>query len=167
MQFPRRRSEKLSKRDDGPVYLTKDGLGRLEEKLAHFKRILPALIEETQRAAAYGDRSENDEYKEAKSALRRANWQILSIQDQIKRVVVINSGRNASGKVELGSTVLLAIDGTEKAFEIVGSPETDPSRGRISHGSPLGAALIGHKVGDTATIQTGNGAKTYRIIGIR
>ncbi len=180
-----RKADELRKRDHGPVYLTEEGFKQLEEKLARLKLALPGLIEETQRTAAYGDRSENAEYKEAKSTLRRTNWQILSIQDQIKRVAIIALGPNTSHRVELGSTVVLkaegpesfgdtqdlrysrGTDGTEKIFQILGSRETDPARGRISHQSPLGAALIGHAKGDIVTIQTGSGSRTYHILEIR
>ena len=171
MQIPRRKSDEFRKRDDGPVYLTEEGFKHLREKLARLKSALPDLSAEAQRTAAYGDRSDNAEYKEAKSTLRRTNRQILSIQDQIKRVVVITSGPNTSGKVQLGSTVVLNKDGAQKTFQIVGSRETDPVRGRISYQSPLGAALMNRAKGDTVTIHPptggGSGSQKYRIIEIR
>lgn len=157
----------LSRKNEEFIHLTADGFARLKKKLALIKERLPALIEETQRTAAYGDRSDNAEYKEAKSALRRATWQILSIEDEIKRVAIIKSGVNASGKVDLGSVVVLEVDGKEKIFSILGPQETDPARGRISYESPLGAALMGHAVGDIVTIQTAGGLKTYKIIEVR
>lgn len=174
--MPRRKSDELKKQDDEPIYLTEEGFKQLEEKLARLKRVLPGFIEEAQRTAAYGDRSDNAEYKEAKSTLRRTNWQILSIQDQIKRVAIIASGPNTSHRVGLGSTVVLKVedpehsrgtDGTEKTFQILGSRETDPARGRISYQSPLGAALMGHMKGDIVRIQTGSGSRAYHILEIR
>lgn len=168
MQFPKKRkSDELRKQDDGPIHLTEEGFKHLQEKLERLKRTLPDFINETQRTAAYGDRSDNAEYKEAKSILRRTHWQILSIQDQIKRAVIIVSGLNAFGTVQLGSTVVLDIDGLQKTFQILGSHETNPAKGRISHQSPLGAALMNHAKGDTVTVQTASGAKKYRILEIR
>src|SRR3989338_4352574 len=107
MRISRRKSDEFRKWDDGPVYLTEEGFRHLREKLARLKNALPDLSAEAQRTAAYGDRSDNAEYKEAKSTLRRTHRQILSIQDQVKRVVIIASGPNASGAVQLGSTVVL------------------------------------------------------------
>ncbi|MDO8585288.1 MAG: transcription elongation factor GreA [bacterium] len=167
MQIPRRKSDLLRKRDSGPVYLTAEGLAAMREELAHLKQVLPARIAETARTAAYGDRSDNAEYKEAKGTLRRTHWQILNIEEQLKRVEVISSGVNASGTVQLGSTAVLEHNGTQTTFHIVGPLETDPDAGRISHLSPLGSALINHAKGEIVTIQTRGGAQTYRIAEIR
>ena len=157
----------MRKIDDGPVHMTEEGLVPLREKLARLKKSLPELISETQRTADYGDRSENAEYKEAKSALRSTHRQILNIQGQIKRVVIIKSGVNASETVEIGSTVVIEAEGIKKTFQILGSHETDPARGRISFSSPLGAALMHHRKGDTITIQTQNAVRKYLIIEIK
>lgn len=163
------RSDKLKARDESPIHLTEDGLKHLREKLARLESSLPNLIAEAQRTAAYGDRSDNAEYKDAKSILRRTHRQILSTKDLIKRAAIIKSGPNISGKVQLGSTVLLEImnSNEQKTFQIVGSRETNPANGRISNQSPLGAALMNHIKGDTITIQMARGAQTYRIVEIR
>jgi len=151
-----------------PLYLTPEGHLRLQHKLARLKRELPAFIEETARTAAYGDRSDNAEYKEAKSTLRRTQRQIWTIEDQLKRIVLIEPGQNTTGTVHLGSTVMLEFPaGTRQTLEIVGPFETNPSKGRISHLSPLGAALIGHATNETVTVRTANGPREYRILEIR
>ncbi|MBU6500879.1 MAG: GreA/GreB family elongation factor [Patescibacteria group bacterium] len=150
-----------------PVYLTADGFARLKAKIAAIKEKLPTLAEETRRTAAYGDRSENAEYKEAKSSLRRANWQILHLEDQLKRVEVIKQSPNKLGKIGLGSTVTLKVGDKKEIFEILGSHESNPSRGRISYVSPLGAALMNRSKGDLVTIQTANGFRAYKIIEVR
>ncbi len=167
MQIPRRRSDALKKRDDGPVYLTEEGFARLQGKLARIKKSLPSLISETAAAAAEGDRSDNAAYQTSKAALRRANWQVLEIEDELKRATVITPGPDARGGIKLGSIVTLAADGAEKKFEIVGPKETDPGAGRISQQSPLGAALMGKKTGETAQIKTRHGIMEYRITDIR
>lgn len=167
MQIPRRKSEELRRRDEGPVYITEAGLKRLKEKMARLKAALPERIAEAQRTAAYGDRSENAEYKEAKGILRRTHWQILGIEDQIRRAALITPGSGASGAIQIGSTVVLGLDGKRKTFQILGSQEADPDRGRISNQSPLGAALLGHKKGDSVTVQTGRGSKQYQILEVR
>ncbi len=166
MQLPRRRSPSRQD-DDGPIPLTEEGLIHLKEKLARLKHGLPVLIAETQRTAAFGDRSDNAEYKEAKGTLRRTQWQIWTIEDQLKRVEIITSGKNIAGTIRLGSTVILDTSAGEKTFQIVGPRETDPARGRISHLSPLGAALLNHKKDNIVTIQTGTGPQKYRILEIK
>lgn len=163
----KRKSDELKKRDDGPIHITEAGLRRMREQLARLKSALPDFINEARRTAAYGDRSDNAEYKEAKSILRRTQRKILSIEDQIKRAVIIPAGPSASGKVRLGSTVVLESGGTKKTFQILGSYETDPAKGRISHQSPLGAALMNRAKGDVVVIDTAKGSKEYRILEIQ
>jgi transcription elongation GreA/GreB family factor len=163
MQIPRRRSEKFQKPDDGPIYLTPQGFEDLKATLAHLKKVLPGYIAEAQRTAAYGDRSDNAEYKQAKGTLRRTNYRILEIEDQLKRVSIIPVGKNNSGIVSLGSTVTLELRGGERrAFQILGSHETNPSGGRISQESPLGSALLNKKVGETVVVKE----MEYRIVDI-
>ncbi len=167
MQIPRRKSEELRKRDDGPIHLTEHGFELLKEKLASLKRALPERIAETARTAAFGDRSDNAEYKAAKGILRYTHWQILVIQEQIKRVVIIKEGPNISGKVQLGCTVVVEVNGIQKTYQILGPQETDPAQGFISYQSPLGAALMNHAKGESVTIPTKNGSQEYRILEIK
>jgi len=171
---PRRRQTRPA--ETGPVHLTKEGLERMKARLAALKASIPALAAEAERTAAFGDRSDNAEYKEAKSTLRRAHSQIWSIEDRLKRVVVIADGPNAAGTIQIGSVVTVervegdggagasrggTADGSTaarlKTYRILGSMETNPAQGRISFESPLGAALIGHKQGDVVKVTAGNG----------
>jgi len=172
---PRRRYTRSQKVDDGPIPLTIAAHDRMRDRLARIKASLPALAEEAMRTAAYGDRSDSAEYKEAKGLLRRAHRQIFSLEDQLKRVTIIPEGPNTSGTVQLGCTVVLElIDPANdrgaaphrSAFQILGPYETNPGAGRISHQSPLGAALMGHAAGDVVSIETTNGTRTYRIVEI-
>ncbi len=168
---PKRRWQRSQMPDESPIPLTPQALARMKDRLARIKASLPALAEEAARTAAYGDRSDSSEYKEAKSLLRRANRQVLTVEDQLKRVVVIKVGPDASGTVQLGSTVVLeSANGNGPAkttFQILGPFETDPGAGRISHKSPLGAALMDRKKGDTVKVQTANGPREYRILDIK
>lgn len=166
MQIPRHSSEKFKVRDTGPVHLTPDGLKRLQERLAGLKKALPDLISEAARTAAYGDRSDNAEYKEAKHQLRRTHRQIFSLEDQLKRAVVIKSGKNAAGTIQIGSVVVLERLSLQKTYEVVGPQETNPTKGRISFQSPLGAALMNHKKGDAVEIKTASGLQEYRILEV-
>lgn len=140
----------------------------MQQKLVELKASLPHLIEEASQAAAQGDRSDNDAYKQSKGLLRRTHRQIWSIEDQLKRVVVIETGRNTEGTVHLGSTVTLETpSGERQTFEIVGPHETNPTRGRISHESPLGKALLGYREKDAVTVTSLNGPRRYIILEIK
>jgi transcription elongation factor GreA len=165
-----------------PIPMTPEGIERLREKLERLKARLPALAEETSRTAAFGDRSDNAEYKAAKGALRYATYESYRIEDQLKRVVPIERGSGADGIVRLGSSVTVAAiagDGAKTAhglsatgdkemtYEILGPTETNPTKGRISNQSPLGTALIGKKKGAVVIVETANGRKEYRIVDVR
>lgn len=156
MIFTRRKDTRV--KDEGPVYLTAEGLEDLKRKLAKLRKNLPELIEETQKAAAYGDRSDNAEYKEAKYNLRRTEGQILGIEDRLKRVEVIQPDKNLQNIVQIGSLVTLVLtDGTTKRFRILGRSETDPESGSISNESPLGKAVLGKKLGEKFEFSSPNG----------
>ena len=102
MQIKDRDAAEARRRDTGPVYLSQEGLTRLENQLDRLKREFPELSAEVGRTAAYGDRSDNAEYKDAKGRLRRAQWRILEIQDELKRVVVIPTGPSSTGTIQAG-----------------------------------------------------------------
>jgi transcription elongation factor GreA len=173
MQLHKLRKDESRENDGEPVHLTPAGIARLEKEVADLKRRLPTLAGEAARTAAYGDRSDNAEYKQAKGALRFAHRRIFEIEQQLKRAVAIASGPSADGTIQLGSTVVLEllkndeIDAKKilKTYEIVGPAETDPTHGRISHKSPLGVALIGHTKGDVVQIKATG--QEYRIVDIR
>lgn len=167
IRIPRRQWSRRPPPNLEPIPMTPEGVERLKAKLARLKHALPVAIEEAARTSAYGDRSDNAEYKEAKGILRRTQGQILRIEDDLKRIAVIPSGAGAEGTIRLGSTVDVETGGIKKTYRIVGPAETDPTRGRISHTSPLGTALLGHVRGATVSVSTPRGAQTYRILTIR
>jgi transcription elongation GreA/GreB family factor len=172
MQLHKLKQNESRDEDGKPVYLTPAGIESLQGELARLKKRLPDAAGEAARTAAYGDRSDNAEYKQAKGALRRMHYRIFEIETQLKHAVAIGTTPNTAGTIQLGSTVILEVNGSgapalKKTFQILGPQETDPARGRISHLSPLGAALIGHANGDIVEVKTGNGLQTYRIVEIR
>jgi len=163
MQVPIRRSQLLRKRDDqGPIYLTAAGIDRLKRELVTLEKEHPEAAEDVYRLAQLGDFSENAEYQEAKYRLRRMNDRMASIKERLKRVVEIEEGVKG-GRVQIGSTVKLKVDGKEKIYQIVGPAEVNPSRGRISYLSPLGSALMDRVAGDEVTIQIEGGEAKYLV----
>lgn len=168
MQTPKRRSEQqrlAQQRTDH--HLTADAIAALQRELVVCKTRLPRLAEETQRMREMGDLSENAGYQTAKAQLTRVNFRILEIEDELKHAVVITRGASAGGRVRIGSTVTVRTGDRELTFEILGSKESNPTRGRISHSSPLGSALMDHTTGAHVTVTVNGKATTYTIVAVQ
>lgn len=124
------------------------------------------MIQEVRRLAEMGDFSENAGYQIAKGTLRRINDRIVTLEERIKTAIPIEQGTK-DGTIRVGSTVTVETNQKPMIFEIVGSMETNPSRGRISHRSPLGVALLGHVAGDEVILKTPEREVVYRVIDVR
>lgn len=145
--------------------LTAKKAKELEQKLERLKHSSrPRAAEEVKRLAELGDFSENVEYQLAKGKLRGINQGILTIENQLKHAIIIDPQKQVN-TISIGHTVTISSGKTEKTYLILGSSETDPQKGIISHVSPLGSALLGHKIGDS--IKTSNSETTYKIIKIK
>lgn len=170
MRLPTRKGEKNyiddSDEQSGTVYLTQAGVERLKRELEDLHSVrLPRVREEVSHAASLGDFSENAEYQDAKRRMRNMLSRELILQDRLKRVRVIQEMGEAS-RVMIGSTVTVLVGTVQRAYQIVGSTESNPSQGRISNTSPLGVALLGRNVDDIVQVQTPNGTVEYRILAI-
>lgn len=169
MRLPKRHSQTLRDQDtsDDVIYLTPQGKQKLEAELIRIEQVeLPPTLESMKFALSLGDYSENAEYQDAKWKLARLHGRILTIKDRLKRAVII-AGDDADDRVTMGSTVLLDAQGRERRYTIVGPQETNPSRGRISHLSPVGSALLGKRVGDRVEVPREDDASIiYTIIRI-
>jgi transcription elongation factor GreA len=168
MRVPNRKSEELHRAgrqtDD---YLTRERLESLRRTLADLQgRQRPQAVEDLARAREMGDLSENAAYSEAKGRLARIDGRIFGLKERIKNAVLIEDGAGADGVVRIGATVTLESGGRRRTYRIVGSQETDPSKGRISHASPLGAALVGKKAGQTVVLSAATPSVEYRIISV-
>ncbi len=153
MRIPKRKAEtdRLALQSHGPLYITQQGLDKLHRTIASLEKSMPQLKAELQETQAMGDLSENAAYSIAKGRLRSAQNRILTIGEQLKRVVVIHEG--PSDTVQLGSEVTLSYsDGATKTWRIVGEHESNPLKGWISHVSPLGAELLGKRIGDSIAV---------------
>lgn len=162
MRVPTRRADKIPKESFDPNITQNkyDQLKRKLEDLLHTQR--PKLSLEVQRLAEMGDFSENAAYQTAKWKLRGVNRRIDDIESSLKYANIIY--RNTDGTVSIGSTVFIENLGQIKTYKILGSTETDPAKGIISHNSPLGQALLDHAVGDIIKIPSS--LKEYKIISI-
>jgi len=167
MRLPLRKSERLKiHTDEGPLYLTPKGLEKLKHRLVDLEKSqMPQAIEDVKKTAEFGDFSENAEYQEAKHRLRRIHAQIFTIKEDLKRISLIE--QNDRPRVQIGSTVVVETSGKQKTYQIVGPRETDPTRSRISHVSPLGKILMGKVIGDHITLITTDGEVVYKMIEIK
>jgi transcription elongation factor GreA len=165
MQVPQRKSGKYTNlKSDPHITLVKfNELKSILEKLKKISR--PRAIEESKRLAEMGDFSENAAYSIAKGRLRAINEQILELEDQLKNAQVIDQLKNKE-TVQLGNKVTIETAGKQKTYLILGSSETNPTKGIISHNSPIGSALMGHKVGDKVKIQQINKVVECKIVSI-
>lgn len=151
MRVPIRKPGKYAHLKQDP-HLTEEKFSELKNKLARLKQSQPAAASEVARLAEMGDFSENVAYQMAKGHLRGINQRILELEDYLKRVVIIKPLENLE-TVQLGHKVTIETAGKQKTYLILGSSETDPNKGIISHNSPIGSALIGKKVGDKVKIK--------------
>lgn len=165
MRVPIRKGGKYTHLKPDP-HLTEDKFNEVKKELQHLKKIQPEAAAEVKRCAEMGDLSENAAYQIAKGRLRGINQRIIDLTDYLQRVVIIKpaDGRTA---VELGQYVTVESNGQEKTYLILGSAETDPLRGIISHNSPIGSALMGKRVGETAKVNLKNKVIDYKIIKIK
>jgi transcription elongation factor GreA len=140
--------------------LTPEGKEKLEQELHVLETDKRAEIGERIRVAReFGDISENSEYDDAKNEQAWLEGRIAEI-NQILSNATIAEVPKRSAKIAIGSTVLVQTEtGTERTFVIVGAAEADSSVGRISNESPVGAALIGAKKGDTVGCEGPTGRK--------
>jgi len=164
MRAPYRKPTKFSYIPNDPL-MTTDKLAELKDKLERLKKIRPQAAADVSQLAQLGDFSENVEYQLAKGRLRGINQGIIDTDKQINQADIIAPGKN-HGRVELGNIITVESGGKNKIFQILGSSETDPRKGIISYSSPIGAALLGHAVGETVKIKIGGKETEYKIIKI-
>lgn len=147
------------------LYLTKEGLAELKEELEGLVNVKrPQVAKRIKDAREMGDISENAEYDSARQEQAFVEGRIAELEEIIKNAKV--SEKNSDGEVIVGAMVTVHIDGDEETFHIVGAPEADPIKKKISHESPLGAALLGKKVGDKIEVEAPIGSLTYTILKI-
>lgn len=164
MQVPIRKKETYIKPKPDP-YLTEGKFSELKNKLERMKATHPKLSSEVKRLAEMGDFSENAGYQDAKGRLRGLNQRILELEAHLKTSIIFKPSAQIDF-VCLGSKITVTNSEQKKIYTIVGSTETDPARGFISHHSPIGSALMGHKVDDIINFTINDQAKILKIIKI-
>ena len=151
------------------VMITAEGLKQLEEELEYLKgQKRREVAEKIKVARSYGDLSENSEYDDAKNEQAILEARIVTIEATLKNAVLIDEEGISNEHVHVGSSVRLLNLRTdsEVTYKIVGSNEANPSDGKISDESPVGAALIGHSVGDAVEVEVPVGVIGFKVLEI-
>ncbi len=135
--------------------LTKTDIELMEKELEERRlKIRPQIMEEVKRTRAFGDLSENYEYKAAKDAQRRNDSRMRYLENMIKTAKVIDENKGSPDGVKLYDRVTLYLpeDDEEMVIQVVSTVRTNPAAGLISLESPLGKVVLGAKIGDTVTV---------------
>ena len=142
------------------IVMTYAGLRALEDELEQLKTVKrKEVAEKIKVARGYGDLSENSEYDEAKNEQGLVEGRIALLEKMLKHARVVTEDELSTDHISVGSHVRIKDeDGDEDEYGITGSTEADPVNGKISDESPIGAALIGHSVGDKVDITLPSGA---------
>lgn len=151
------------------IKITDDGLKKLEKELELLKTEgRRDIAEKIKVARGYGDLSENSEYDEAKNEQAKIEARIVEIEAMLKNVEIITSIKGAAKTVVVGVKVKVYDEefDEECEYHVVGSTEADPRKNKISDESPVGKALLGHKVGDEVIVEAPAGEIKLKILGI-
>ena len=145
--------------------ITRQGYEHLKEELERLKKVeRPGITKAIAEARSHGDLWENAEYHAAREKQSFIEGRITELEAKVSHAEIIDPPSNGD-RITFGSTVLLAdASGKEIRYQIVGSDETEPDKGRISVLSPLARTLIGRQVGDTVVAQVPGGKKTFEIL---
>jgi transcription elongation factor GreA len=151
------------------IPMTAEGYSALEAELKHCQQVeRPRIIQQITDARTHGDLSENAEYHAAKESQSLNEGRIAELEDKLARAEVIDVSKLSGDTITFGATVTLIDEDTDKktVWHIVGEPEADAKKGKISITSPLARALVGKKKGVQVEVVTPGGAKAYEIVKI-
>ena len=156
--------------EEKKTILTYAGLKALEDELENLRVVKRKEVAgKIKEAREQGDLSENAEYDAAKDEQRDIEARIEELEKILKNAEVVVEDEVDLDKINIGCQVkILDIEYSEELdYKIVGSTEANSLKGKISNESPVGKALIGHKVGDTVEVETPAGVFAYKILEIQ
>ena len=119
-------------------------------------------------ARSFGDLSENSEYDEARNEQAKNEARIKELEELLENAVVLDESSIDTSVISLGSSVKIKNNDTSMEFnyDLVGSNESNPMEGKISDQSPIGAALMGRRVGDSITLEVLNGTVSMKVLEV-
>jgi transcription elongation factor GreA len=142
------------------VILTPQGLDKLKQELDYLSRDKRREVaERIKEAREFGDISENSEYDDAKNEQAMLEAKIAGLEEKLRSATVIDSSDLGTDQVRVGSIVHVKDEKSGKStkYTIVGSAEARPADNKLSNESPVGKALLGHKRGETVSVQVPRG----------
>jgi len=151
------------------IPMTAAGYSLLEHELKHCQQVeRPRIIQQITDARSHGDLSENAEYHAAKEAQSHNEGRIAELEDKLARAEVIDVSKLSGDTIKFGATVTLIDEDTDekKIWQLVGEPEADAKKGKISITSPLARALLGKKKGSNIEVVAPGGAKAYEVVKV-
>jgi len=151
-------------------FLTKEGFQKLQDELEHLRTVKrQEVAERLHEAMEGGELIENAEYEAAKNEQAFVEGRIQELETLLAtaRVIEENGGGKKSDSVQVGSKVTIKEGNYEdETYTIVGAAEANPREGKISNESPIGKAILNHKVGDVVTVETPSGPYKVKIIKV-
>lgn len=150
--------------------LTRKGEEKLKAELNELRSVRRREVAEKIKVAlSFGDLSENSEYDEAKNEQGLIESRIAEIEATLAHAQVIDDEDISTEKVGIGTTVkILDVEMDEEMdFKIVGTKEADINSGKMSDESPIGAAIMGKKVGEEVDVETPSGVVKFKVLEIR
>ena len=151
------------------IYLTQAGFDKLKKELEYLKtKKRRQLSADIATARAHGDISENAEYDAAKDAQAFNEKHIADIESKLGSAQIIDESKMRSDEILIGATAKIKdLDSDEiEVYTLVSEAESDFANGKISVTSPVGKALLGHKVGDVVQIEVPAGTLKYKVTQI-
>jgi transcription elongation factor GreA len=148
------------------IPMTAEGYAALENELKHRQQVeRPRIIQQITDARTHGDLSENAEYHAAKETQAHNEGRIAELEDKLARAEVIDVSKLSGDTIKFGATVTVVDEDTEErqVWQIVGEPEADAKKKRISITSPLARALIGKTKGESVEVVTPGGARAFEV----
>ena len=151
-------------------FLTKEGFQKLQDELEHLRTVKrQEVAERLHEAMEGGELIENAEYEAAKNEQAFVEGRIQELETLLAtaRVIEENGGGKKSDSIQVGSKVTIKEGNYEdETYTIVGAAEANPREGKISNESPIGKAILNHKVGDVVTVETPSGPYKVKIIKV-
>jgi transcription elongation factor GreA len=146
-------------------YLTREGQQQLRGELEDLKTVKrPDVAARIHQATAAGGTADNAEYEQVKNEQAFVEGKILDLEEVLSNAVVPSKKKDAAGTVQFGSSVTVVNKARKKTvYKLVGSAEAKPLEGKISNESPVGQALLNHKVGDVVEVSAPAGITELRI----
>ena len=155
--------------EEKKVILTREGYEKLEKELNYYVSVRRNQVaEQIAIARGFGDLSENAEYDEAKNEQSRLEAKIVEMENTLRNCIVVEDDEVSTDVVGVGNAVKVYNETLkmEQVITIVGANETEPAKLKISADSPIGAALLGARVGDVVSVEVPMGTMKMNVLEI-